>query len=434
MKSKLITKKLTLEEYNKKYRNRNYKLLKHTKKEIEEFDKKNNSTSNLLLRGRKWVLIKDTYYEIPRPIRFTWFRNLNAGVQVATVVVLGGLIATAAVLPPVLHNMFSFNGVVTEEGWKSALENIVNISEKRNLNYTTKSHTTIQMYSSDGSNGDKVEIRDLVVQGDLEECIDSEGKRVYMYNYHNLPLRYTEGDTSARAFECMMRDYISYAFGNFYDSFNDGFTFDEKTKSYVYTAKQSEEYQPVRDISTTVKFDSPNTIKKITSSYSVYSGDTKKEDVSADYEYTFGNANLQPWDKESQTILAAHTKSLGHDIGIGGNIATVTSISGFTNEEPFIIDLGNPQFVGFSEFRLYDQNNAMIYFWPRGLKIYNNSYLLERDTDWKYIYDDRKPMPRVEGFKLLTPIKATDKITVKVAIDNAYITNADHINITKPAA
>jgi len=95
----------TLEEYNKKYRNRRYRLLKITKKEVEDFDKKNpTNIKGYLLKDRKWWLIGDTYYEIPRPIRYTWFRNLNAACQVGTCVLAAGVVATAITIPTILFN------------------------------------------------------------------------------------------------------------------------------------------------------------------------------------------------------------------------------------------------------------------------------------------------------------------------------------------
>jgi len=53
MANNIITNR-TLEQYNKKYRNRRYRLLKITKKEVEDFDKKNPiMTKGYLLFGRK---------------------------------------------------------------------------------------------------------------------------------------------------------------------------------------------------------------------------------------------------------------------------------------------------------------------------------------------------------------------------------------------
>jgi len=95
----------TLEQYNKKYKNRNHRLLKYTKKEVEDFDKRNNTkTKNFLLEGHRWWFINNTYYEIPKPIRFTWFRNLNAGIQTGVCVLGAGVIATAITVPLVVLN------------------------------------------------------------------------------------------------------------------------------------------------------------------------------------------------------------------------------------------------------------------------------------------------------------------------------------------
>jgi len=115
MENKNIIFNYTLEQYNKKYRNRRHRLLKYTKKQVEEFDKQyghfiyNNKTYNLenskyLLKDRKWALIGDSYYEIPRPVRYTWFRNLNAGVQAISCLVGAGVVTTAIAVPVVLLN------------------------------------------------------------------------------------------------------------------------------------------------------------------------------------------------------------------------------------------------------------------------------------------------------------------------------------------
>jgi len=106
MNNKNISFNHTLEEYKKKYRNYKYKLLKHTKKEVEDFDKHSSShKKNILLLDRKWWLIGDTYYEIPKAPRYTWFRNLSAGLQ-ATICIIGvGVITTSISVPlAVLNN------------------------------------------------------------------------------------------------------------------------------------------------------------------------------------------------------------------------------------------------------------------------------------------------------------------------------------------
>jgi len=110
MKKKDVIFNFTLEQYNKKYRNRRHRLIKYTKKQIEEFDEKyghyehnkktyNLKTNHYLLKNRKWALIGDTYYEIPKPIRFTWFRNLRTCVQIAICTACPIVIASAIVVP-----------------------------------------------------------------------------------------------------------------------------------------------------------------------------------------------------------------------------------------------------------------------------------------------------------------------------------------------
>jgi len=104
----------SLESYNKKYRNRKHRLLKYTKKEVEQFDKA-NKTKDYLLRGHKWALIKDTYYEIPKAPRLTWFRNLNAAAQAGICVLGAGVVATAITVPLVVLNNGGSNIIIDPE-------------------------------------------------------------------------------------------------------------------------------------------------------------------------------------------------------------------------------------------------------------------------------------------------------------------------------
>jgi len=102
MNNKNIIFNLTLEQYNRRYKNRRQHLVIFTKKEVEDFDKKHNRNDKCLLATRKWALIGDTYYEIPRAPRYTWFRNLNAGVQIGTCILGIGAITAGAVVPTLL--------------------------------------------------------------------------------------------------------------------------------------------------------------------------------------------------------------------------------------------------------------------------------------------------------------------------------------------
>jgi len=57
----------TLEEYNIDYSNTGYDLIKLTKQEVEDFDKKNHTKQkNYLLKDHTWWLIDGVYYEIPK--------------------------------------------------------------------------------------------------------------------------------------------------------------------------------------------------------------------------------------------------------------------------------------------------------------------------------------------------------------------------------
>jgi len=93
---------LSLEQYNKKYHNRKFRLVKYTKKEVEDFDIKYQSEiKNRLLSNRKWAFIKDTYYEIPKAPRLTWFRNLHVACQ-ASICAVGGIAVASAITFPTL--------------------------------------------------------------------------------------------------------------------------------------------------------------------------------------------------------------------------------------------------------------------------------------------------------------------------------------------
>lgn len=103
--NKNISFKYSLESYNKKYRNRREKILKYTKKQVEDFDKKYQGKvdKNYLLKGRKWALIGDTYYEIPQAPTLKWYRNLSTGAQVGICALLGGGVATSVAVPLALN-------------------------------------------------------------------------------------------------------------------------------------------------------------------------------------------------------------------------------------------------------------------------------------------------------------------------------------------
>lgn len=103
----------SVEEYNNKYKHLGVKLVKYSKKQVEDFDKEyghykfNGSTrslefSNYLLKGKRWALIGDTYYEIPNCKLFFWIKNLNRGVQAALCTLVGGAIVTSVTVPMVL--------------------------------------------------------------------------------------------------------------------------------------------------------------------------------------------------------------------------------------------------------------------------------------------------------------------------------------------
>jgi len=128
---KNIISNITLEQYNKKYRNRRYRLLKLNKNQIEDFDKKNKINNKYLLKGRKWALIEDNYYEIPKAPRLTWFRNLNGGLQFLSCLLGAGIIATAATLPFVLNS--NKGSIVNEKQWIDAFEMVLDDTKERNV-------------------------------------------------------------------------------------------------------------------------------------------------------------------------------------------------------------------------------------------------------------------------------------------------------------
>lgn len=78
MKKQIIT-NLTLKAYEKKYKNHKKHLLSFSKNEVETLDKQAGTIGeNYVLKKRRWALIGDTYYELPKPYRKMWFRGLTA--------------------------------------------------------------------------------------------------------------------------------------------------------------------------------------------------------------------------------------------------------------------------------------------------------------------------------------------------------------------
>jgi len=104
----------TLEQYNKKYKNRKHRLVKFTKSQVEEFDRLHKTSNNYLLKDRKWWFIDGVYYEIPKAPRYTWFRNLNAGIQTGVCVLGAGVVATAVVVPTILLKQNDKGDVIIE--------------------------------------------------------------------------------------------------------------------------------------------------------------------------------------------------------------------------------------------------------------------------------------------------------------------------------
>lgn len=150
--SKNVITNHNLDEYIKKYRNNKYKLLKFSKKEIESFDKLfSPKHKNYLLNNKNWWLIGDTYYEIPKAPRWTWFRNLNNACQVGTLVVLGGIIATAVSLPIALQpkpsefqkdidKVVAINNEIKDRTFTTCLDFVQTIKERTTIDITTE-HT-----------------------------------------------------------------------------------------------------------------------------------------------------------------------------------------------------------------------------------------------------------------------------------------------------
>jgi len=135
---------IKLDEYKKKYRHRTFKLLKYTKKDVEAFDKANN-TKDFLLQGRYWTLIGDTYYEIPKAPRLTWFRNLNAAAQAGICVLGAGVVATAVAVPLTVINANKPNFYIDPAVEKDASIEIVEKRDDGSVVYkvTAKSSTKV---------------------------------------------------------------------------------------------------------------------------------------------------------------------------------------------------------------------------------------------------------------------------------------------------
>lgn len=91
----------TLDEYKQKYKHIKYRLLKHTQKAVDDFDKL-HGTRNYLLKDRRWYFINDVYYEAPNAPRYTWFRSLPIKAQILTCSFLGCGVITAVAVPTII--------------------------------------------------------------------------------------------------------------------------------------------------------------------------------------------------------------------------------------------------------------------------------------------------------------------------------------------
>jgi len=361
-------------------------------------------------------------------------------------VLLAGAIATTVVMllpkPSPEPEPVPFTGEVTEEQWKASLENIVHINDySKKLNYTTKSSVVL----TDVRGGGKThELKNLIVDGDYEEAEDANGTKVYMYDYHHLPLKWVDGQENIVAWNSMLHDYIGYAFGNFYDAFNDGFVFNKETKTYTYESKKGE-IEGIEDVKCSVTFDTPQTIKKLSCNYSMLYGEKKEvgETFSGEFEYTYGNAKCEEWSKDVKEILDSRlingsNSHVGFDENNNIKIAN-EAFENFKDGSNFIISLdtnkeGNIEIpVGLQEFRMYDSNNTIVPFWFYKVRVFNHSYELERgsDDDWQYIYN--KDTKYVDGFRLNKPTTSEDEITILLSLDTteSRLKNYDYILISK---
>lgn len=113
-----IIKNHTIEEYNKRYSNIKFKLLKYSQKDVDEFNKgkgtvltKDKKVYNKinLLEGHNWWKIDDTYYEVPKTLSCRWWKSLHKCVRVSTYVVLGAAVIAAVAIPGKLHYDKYFN-------------------------------------------------------------------------------------------------------------------------------------------------------------------------------------------------------------------------------------------------------------------------------------------------------------------------------------
>lgn len=87
----------SLEQYKSKYKNYKKHLYSFTKKEVEELDKQAGTIgAKWALRKHKWMLIGDTYYQIPRAPRLMWFKGLSGGAKLATCLITLGVVGGVA--------------------------------------------------------------------------------------------------------------------------------------------------------------------------------------------------------------------------------------------------------------------------------------------------------------------------------------------------
>jgi len=271
----------TLEQYNKKYRNRKHRLLKLTKKEVEDFDKKNSThIKGYLLKDRKWWLIKDTYYEIPKAPRYTWFRNLNAGIQAGCCLLGAGVIATAVTVPLVFMNKGGDTPQPAPEEEKvevdSSLSNdfkITKVEKDKDGNTVIslenisgeKSPKEVEIYKGEQLLEEDVDYTIKIIETDEDIIINKESMDKYNGGIklkspydHEFDGRVTEKEWKAAfTYVCKINDETNYSIYSIYDDENETKKSSLKVDNFTQMEEKSDsiKYQKLLSNGSIIQFD-----------------------------------------------------------------------------------------------------------------------------------------------------------------------------------
>jgi len=341
--------------------------------------------------------------------------------SVMAVAIAGGVLG-GIYIPKLLQKKEVFTGEVTETEWKASFEDICNVYERKTLNYTTTGSMTIN------SVGVTTTYKNLKVDDKYEEveAVVDGGKTetIYTYNFHQVPIQY---DTKKKDFSSFLfvRDYLGNLFEGIYDA-HDKFTFDNNEKVYTIHLEESLLTNKVSKITYDVglKFSSDKKIKKIQSV-------TKEDDtevLTCDYEYTYGNASITPWDKE--ILDAIEQRAVNFTIADGGKSYLSPSFNHEIGQKIFCV-LNKPKTIeNLNSIYLCDSDSQIIQDLNIDLfaqvEIYRNGAKLERRGNYTGILDSKE---KVIGYKLTKTIESTDELTFVMTPQDSLYSKGYHFEV-----